>query len=229
MKRYSLVALTLAGLCWAAGNQTVYINGQKAAHPLLMQDGRAYVCVEDLKAAGAQVTPLADGLALRFKPDSGGTSQVQAVEGRTGEWLFNGIWRWKTGKVNLIHKPFSGNPGLPGWGVEVEIRNGSTREVSLFQTGVQLPTLALENGTVLKADEGDWQQVSFRNLLPGASVTHQLKFYFPNETTEDKVRPCQRLVIPIDAKFGLLRDTGLRYTAPAPALRVNLVQENQSK
>jgi len=222
MKR-ALLACTVVGLAWAAAPR-LFLNGQPAANGLLQHAGKSWVCVDDLKGAGAQVTQTTKGLSVRFQPESGGTQQIAAVEGRQGEWLFNGVWRLRCEKAVLIRKPFSGDPGTPGWGLEVEVRNGATKEVSLAQTGVQLPTLALSNGTVLKADEGDWQQISFRALLPGATVKHQLKFYFPHGTPDSAADRGQRLVVPIDPKFGLLRDTGLRYSAPAPSLRINLAQ-----
>ncbi|MFN8609744.1 MAG: hypothetical protein U0931_19550 [Vulcanimicrobiota bacterium] len=219
MRRASfLLALTLG--CWAAG-QRLFINGKPAANGLLQHQGKAWVCLDDLKAGGAQVSQTSEGLTIRFRPEEGGAQQITAVEGRSGEWLFNGIWRLQAGRPALIRKPFSGEPGTPGWGIELEIRNGATKEVSLQQTGVQLPTLALRHGTVLKADEGDWQQVCFRTLLPGATVKHQVKFYFPHGTPDSAAEPGQRLVVPIDTNFGLLRDTGLRYSAPAPSFRVS--------
>ena len=222
MKR-TLLACSLFGLAWAAGPR-LFLNGRAASNGLLQHAGKNWVCVDDLQAAGAHVTRTAEGLSVRFLPESGGAQQIPAVEGRQGEWLFNGIWRLRCGTAVSIRKPYSGEPGTPGWGLEIEVRNGATKEVSLAQTGVQLPTLAMANGTVLKADEGDWQQISFRALLPGASVKHQLKFYFPHGTPDTAAAPAQRLVVAIDPKFGLLRDTGLRYTAPAPSLRVNLGQ-----
>lgn len=133
--------------------------------------------------------------------------------------VFNGIWRLKAGAVSACERPFSDH--IPGWSLEIEVRNGSAKEVSLQSSGVALPTLALSEGTVLKADEGDWQLICFRNLLPGASVTHTLKFYFPHGTKPAQVKPAERLVINADAKSGLLRDTGLHYTA-GPAFRVTL-------
>ena len=218
MKR-SLLLLALTLGCWGAG-QRLFINGKPAA--LLQHQGKTWVCVDDLKAGGAQVTQTSEGIAIKFRPEEGGAQQITAVEGRRGEWLFNGIWRLQAGAPALIRKPFSGEPGTPGWGIEIEVRNGATKEVSLQQTGAQLPTLALASGTVLKADEGDWQQICFRALLPGATVKHQLKFYFPHGTPDSAAEPGQRLVIPIDTHFGLLKDTGLRYSAPAPSLRISL-------
>lgn len=221
--RRTVLMLGLIGIAWAATPQ-LFLNGRPAANGLLQHGGKSWVCLDDLKAAGARVSQTAEGLSVRFQPESGGAQQIAAVEGRPGEWLFNGIWRLRCEKPTLIRKPFSGEPGTPGWGLDIEVRNGATKEVSLAQTGVQLPTLALSNGTVLKADEGDWQLISFRALLPGASVKHRLKFYFPHGTPDAAAEPGQRLVLPIDAKFGLLRDTGLRYTAPAPSMRINLAQ-----
>ena len=211
MRKFWLL-IVLAAVAWAAG-QPLLINGRPAAHGLLQHQGKSWVCLDDLKAAGAQVT----ANSIRFQAE-GGAQQVAAVEGQANEWLFNGLWRLKSATPSLIRKPYSGEPGTPGWGIEVEFRNGANKEVSLQQTGVQLPTLALANGTVLKADEGDWQLISFRALLPGATVKHQLKFYAPHGSAE--VDKAQRLVVPIDPKFGLLRDTGLRYTVPAPNFRI---------
>lgn len=216
MRKLALLALPLCA--WAAGQQ-LWINGRPASHGLLQHQGKSWVCLDDLKSAGAQVTSQGDGLSIRFQAE-GGAQQIAAVEGKPNEWLFNGVWRLQSALPIAIRKPYSGEPGTPGWGLEVEIRNGAKKEVSLHQTGVQLPTLALANGTVLKADEGDWQLICFRALLPGATVKHQLKFYFPHATSDSAVEKAQRLVVPIDPKFGLLRDTGLGYSVPAPSFRI---------
>lgn len=221
--RVILIAAGLLGafaLVAVAQGTRVFINGKPATRPPIVQNGQTYVTVSDLKAAGAQVTVTAGQIAIRFRPDAGGAYQIAGVEGTLGEWLFNGIWRMRVGTVAPIEQPFSS--GTPGWGVTVEIRNGAEKEVSMFNTGVQVPTLALANGTVLKADEGDWQQVHFRSMLPGASVTHQVKFFFPPGTTRSQAKPAVRLIIPIDVKFGLLRDTGMNYSVGAPAFRVTL-------
>ena len=216
MRKALLVLLLVAA---AGAGQKLLLNGRPAAHGLLQQGGKSWVCVDDLKTAGAQVTTTSEGLSIRFQAE-GGAQQISAVEGKAGDWLFNGLWRLQSGSPSLIRKPYSGDPGTPGWGLEVEFRNGATKEISLAQTGVGLPTLALSNGTVLKADEGDWQLISFRPLLPGATVKHQLKFYHPHGTPDSAVDKGVRLVVPIDPKFGLLRDTGLRYTVPNPSFRI---------
>lgn len=200
MKRALWLLLPL--VAWAAGPRLT-INGRPAANGLLQHQGKSWVCLDDLKAAGARV----EGNSIRFQAE-GGANQIAALEGKTGEWLFNGIWRLQTAPAVAIQTPH------PGWGLDIEFRNGAKKEVTLHQTGVQLPTLALADGTVLKADEGDWQLICFRPLLPGAAVKHQLKFYTTTGTP-------QRLILPVDPKFGLLRDTGLRYTAPAPSFRID--------
>ncbi len=214
-----LLILAAIPLCaWAAG-QKLWINGRPSPNGLLQHQGKSWVCLDDLKSSGAQVSTSPDGLSIRFQAE-GGAQQVAAVEGKAGEWLFNGLWRLRAAPATLVRKPYSGEPGTPGWGIELEVRNGAKREISLHQTGVQLPTLALSNGTVLKADEGDWQLVSFRALLPGAAIKHQLKFYFPHATPDSAVEQAQHLVVPIDPRFGLLRDSGLRYSVPAPSFRI---------
>ena len=220
MRKWMLLAI-LGGAVWAAG-PSLWINGRPAPNGLLVHQGKSWVCVDDLKSAGAQVTTNQDGLSIRFQAE-GGAQQVSAVEGKADEWLFNGLWRLQSGLPTTIRKPYSGDPGTPGWGPEIEFRNGAKKEVSLAQTGVQLPTLALANGTVLKADEGDWQLIAFRSMLPGASVKHQLKFYFPHGTADSAIEKARRLVVPIDPKFGLLRDTGLRYSVPAPSFRIGFI------
>ena len=221
LRRFSIITALVSLLAVGALAQgaRIMINGKPAAHAPVVQNGETYVSLSDLKAAGAQVTVSGGQTSIRFRPDSGGAYQVAAVEGTRGEWLFNGIWRLKAGAVSACERPFSDH--IPGWAVEIEVRNGSTKEVALHNTGVQLPTLALSDGTVLKADEGDWQLICFRQMLPGASVTHTLKFYFPHGTTSSQVKPAERLVVNADTKFGLLRDTGLHYTA-GPAFRVSL-------
>lgn len=195
------------------------INGKASVTAPIRQNGEVYVPLSALKAAGAQVTTSENKLSIRFLPYEGGSNQADAVEGNANEWLFNGIWRVRAIKVEPMTDPFDGNK--PGYAVTLEVRNGAKKAVSMFATGAQMPQLVDVDGTALKVDEGAWQtRAQMKELLPGGSLTATIPFYYPHGTPKESVREPEKLVLLIDTKSGLLRDTGLKYATPSPAFRI---------
>jgi len=99
------------------------------------------------------------------KPIAGGANQKASVEGCTRQTLFDGVWRLRVEDVQSAHRPFSGDPGTPGYAVRVQIRNGSHRTLSLANsgisgngTGVELVTV---DGNTLDLDVGDFRKRYF--------------------------------------------------------------------
>jgi len=157
-------------------------------------------------------------------PVAGGAQQVTATEGKTGQWLFNGIWRVCVLKVAAIRHPLEAE--RPGVGVLVEFRNGSKKTLTLHRTGVEgKPVLMDSDGNAPTLDENDWQiGAYFKDLIPAQSVRHEIKFYYPAGATAESLQSAlpEKLILLMDPKNGLLRDTGLKYSVKDPSFRIFL-------
>jgi len=102
MNRLKLISLpTLLGLVLALpalADETLTMNGKTASTTVRTVNGSAYVKIADVaKALGMVVVKRPGGYALTR---SGGANQVQAVtEGKTGDVLFDGWWRFQVRSV----------------------------------------------------------------------------------------------------------------------------------
>jgi hypothetical protein len=200
------------------------VNGQPSAKPALTIGGETYIPLSALSKVGVQASRSGGALHLHIGSVEGGANQLAGVEGKAGAWLFDSVWRLQAGKPEPLRKPFSGDPGTPGWGVGLEIRNGSKASVSLAGMGVGVPTLALADGSILRADEGDWQEICFTEVLPGAALKHVVKFWFAYGTTDAQVLAAQRLIVPVETDPKKLSQgyKGVRYSTPDATFRVDL-------
>lgn len=215
----TLGSVAFCAIALAAGSMTLVINGKPAKLVPITHEGETYISLTELRRAGAQITQSGETMSIAFIPYQGGTQQVDALEGTTGEWIFNGIWRLR---VNGATPIFDEGSNRPGWSIDAEIRNGSNKTVSMGQTGVSQEVLLFDvDGKRLSLDVGDFQvQMYFVELPPGGAIKHQLKFYYPSHTPRDAARPVSKLLLQVDTKSGLLRDTGLKYNVAAPNMRI---------
>jgi hypothetical protein len=99
---FAALALALAlnaSPAWAG--DTLIINGKTASTDVRIIGGSAYVKLADVaKALGMVVTKRADGTYEIAK--AGGTNQVQgAVQGKVGDVLFDGRWRFQVLGVQM--------------------------------------------------------------------------------------------------------------------------------
>lgn len=98
--RVSLLALTLALNAFPAlAGDTLVINGKTASTDIRHIGGSVYVKLEDVaKALGMVVSKRADGKYELTK--AGGANQVQGVvQGKIGDMLFDGRWRFQVASV----------------------------------------------------------------------------------------------------------------------------------
>src|ERR1700682_1293476 len=112
-------------------------------------------------------------------PAPGGATQRQAVEGCLNQWLFDGIWRFRVTKVEAI------NPDnlRPGYGVAVEVRNGSHATLTPVFAGAdaQAIQLQLDDGNTLDAKTTTAaaliaQKITYKELIQAAGVAVELQF-----------------------------------------------------
>ncbi len=215
--------LLFLGLPW-----TLLVNGKASSVAPIEQNGQLYIPLSALKAAGAQVSVQGHDARVQFLPYQGGANQVEGVEGLANTWLNNGVWRVRVLKVEPTTDPF--DPQKPGYNVTLEARNASAKTASLFQTGVEFPQLFDADESVLKVDESAWQtRLQMKDLLQGSGLTATIPFYYPHGTAAEAVKAPLKLVLPISAGSGLLRDTGLKYAVKSPTFRIWLQPQKQAE
>jgi hypothetical protein len=228
MKKLVLVGFALLGLALAADTTLkLTINGKASSSPAIVVAGKTYLPLEALEKAGLKVVRSNGALAVTLPgaaPTAGGANERVSLEGCLGEQLFNGVWRIKASKLERANK----DADVPGWGVMLEVRNGSKATIMPVDAGFD-PTgqgiqLAFDDATTIPVDPLEVQKLTFASLPPGGAVTQQLKFYYPFGTKEDAVKTPIKFLLEINPK-GIGDSTkakGVMFTVPNPSLRVRL-------
>ncbi len=228
-------ALSLSTAVAAAANYSIIVNGQVVGKPAVVLNGETYVPLSALKLLGITGTVKGNSLSLTLKgtaagglPASGGANQITALEGCLNETLFNGIWRMKVVSVKPISTPDAGRPDLPGWVVELEMRNGAPTTTSLMDTGFgaasggSQPALVLADGTTLKLEDSDFLEPWSKPVLQGGVLTFPLRFSYPSGTTDAQARNQRPSKFILQIKGQLPSYLGIKYSVPDPSLRVRL-------
>ena len=161
------------------------------------------------------------------KVTSGGSYQRAALEGCMNEWLFNGIWRVKLTKV----EPIKSTPDVAGnfnsgWGVTVQVRNGTSVDFVPVSTGLGHLTVVSADGDT--TDVGltttgtlDAQKLEYHDFPPSAQFTHQLTFWYPYGTAAADIKKPVKFIMAFDANSR--KDaSGPHFTTSNPSMRVNL-------
>lgn len=197
------------------------VNGRSSSTPAVVIDGRTYVPVEALRAAGVTVTQAGGRVTVTVPaPATGGANQTAALEGCVGDTLFNGVWRARVTNVSSV----SGPDGQRGYGITLEFRNGTTQQRDLAGTGAageayELTNfqLALRDGSTLTPSGSilDLQAIATRPVPQGAPHVFRLQ-YFPPAGASGALTDADRLVVAI-ARAG-----NAPYSVPNPSLRVRL-------
>lgn len=226
MKKLVIGILILSSLSVLAASVTLKlsINGVTSSTPAIVQNGKTYIPLEALQKAGVKATVSKTEIKLELPGFNGGANQRASLEGCLGETLFNGVWRVKTIKLEPIKK----DNGNPGWGLLLEVKNGSKATIMPIDAGFdgtgQGIQLAFADASTLNVDAQEVQKLTFASLPAGGSVTQQLKFYYPFGTLEETVKPPTKFLLEIDPK-GIGDSTkakGVAFDVPNPSLRVRL-------
>lgn len=181
-KAWWLLVVVGVALVATAGLQRfrIFINGTETSE-VLYQGGKTYVAVSALRSAGAEVNTDGNRVLIRFDPPAG-REQVDAIEGKRGEWIHNGTWRVRVTEVSSITNPFYGRG--PGYMVTLEMRNLTNRTVSPFATGMDKFLLVDTKGNILSPTSRSIDRY-YQNLPPAASLTLKIEFGDPeNQLTE---------------------------------------------
>ena len=206
----SALALTAAvGTAWAAGGGKLIYNGKVASTDVRTIGGTPYVKLSDMASAmGLDVVRRGDGYELTKK---GGANQVDGLQGKIGDTLFNGEWRFTvlgastpesyTVKIPSVRGDLRGTANItndestgivrpaPGYKLVViscRMSNGQKSQ----QTFWVAPTRGVK--TALADTEGEshppfgfdmeGSQNQSKPLVPGASSGFTLLFVVPEAT-----------------------------------------------
>lgn len=215
-----IVAIAVIGAVVAlaigqAASFALNINGKAVAGKTMVSKGETYVPLSALKAAGVTATVKAGTLHLGLNGD-GGANQVKALEGGVGDWLFNGIWRFKVVSVS------PNDDGRPGWKVEVELRNGTKLDaIQLGGTGFESLMLVMADGNAIKPY--NITDID-RPISQGATAGVALVFY-DDEGNGRKPEKLILRIVPDEGTRNFLKNQGVAYTVGDPSFRINLKKE----
>lgn len=231
MRAWTLGLLALATLTLAANQQIgIVLDGKTLPDRALVVDGRTYVPVTALKGLGVTATLRGSTLTLSrtATPQTtapGGANQITALEGCVGQTFFNGVWRVRVASVAKIRIPDAGGPDIPGFAVNLEVRNGTSKSLSLMSAGFGADpfnrfVLVLPDGNNLKLDENDLLRVWSRELLPGGVMTFALRYAHARGVPYDTAPRPNKFVMNVDPKVP--EYVGVKFPMSDPSLRVRL-------
>ncbi|CAM3832516.1 hypothetical protein [Deinococcus frigens] len=234
MPQRTLLAFLALATCSMAAAQSysLVVNGQPAPVKAIVVNGQTYVPLSALKKLGIpsslKGTTLTLGTGAAPSTSPGGSNQRASLEGCIGETLFNGVWRLTTQKVERIGP----NVGLgPGWGVTIELRNGTTTKANLHDTGLESIELVGADGNTFSFEERAAEEaLIYKDVTQAGGVTYQLKFHVEDaRAVAANIPAATKLVISLNPQkmtAGYLREAKVTYTTPTPSFRVRLNCQN---
>jgi hypothetical protein len=168
----------------------VKIEGKLATNDVIVRGGKTYVPLADVaKALGLTVQKTATGYDL---VKAGGANQVEGVNGKIGEELFNGRYRFKVVSITRTdsYKPqFSGStyditPSSPSnevVAVVCRIKNGTTESQTIDLLMGEHTALTDMSEQAYECSKGASVDVINRGpkLIPGSAVDFALIFEVP--------------------------------------------------
>lgn len=212
------LALLLGGAQAAGTSYSIIVNGQMAPAPAIVVGGQTYVPLSALKLLGIgsslKGNTLTLGGAAAPSTSPGGANQKASLEGCLGETLFNGVWRMT---VNSF-KPGFEYGTHPGYVLNLDWKNGTSRSIDALNTGLKEFTLVLADGTTLTSD--NLQQLKYRKLPQAAGTTFNIPFY-ADDALPSLAQP-SKLLVEIDPSIAAATSSGVTYTTPTPSFRVRL-------
>lgn len=227
MRNIPFLVLLYGSFAVAAG-PTISVNGQPHSPAAQVIGGQTFIPISVLNSLGVpyqlQGNRLLIGSAASAASSPGGANQRTSLSGCQGEWLFNGVWRVKVGSLRPIQK----DGDTPGWGVDIEVRNGTKTTMNLPDAGWggngQGVNLVFADGNSLAVDPYDVQKLTYHSFPQASSFNHQLKFYAPEGMSAINLKSPSKLLIEIDPKgIGFsIKQSGVAFTTPTPSFRIDL-------
>lgn len=200
-----LIVVGCAGLAFAQGTlKKLMLNGKVASTRVRLIDGTAYVPVADVaQALGQPVHATPEGYDIS---PAGGANQVQGLQGKMGDMLFDGTWRFQVNRVTEADKyqerytatnPLEQKPGdnQKMILVDITVKNGANEKKFLLMRDIpeNLTALAGADGSSVKVTTydmrtgsgkhfgggGDWD--STPDMLPGSQAKLTAIFLAPKD------------------------------------------------
>lgn len=194
MKRHLIFAgivVAAASAAWALqSGMKLYVGGKLASSGVIERNGVAYVPLKDVASAmGLGLTKTARGYEMSAP---GGANQVEGLNGKVGEVLFNGYFRMQVTEVIRAKEytnRFSGdNQKITGYpeGNDLvvlicRIKNGTKEKLTVFLPGGDYMALTDDQGRSYGPRTGLSIDCPSRgaDLLPGAAVDFALTYDVP--------------------------------------------------
>jgi len=212
---------------------SLVVNGQVVTGKAIVVKGETFVPLSALKllgvrasTAGTTLTLAAGSAASAGSSTVGGANQRSATEGCQGETLFNGLWRARVVSVEPIVRSETG--GTPGWGVTLEFRNGTQKDISpkisfdAFGKGIYLIG---PDGQSAGDISGDGFYSTFdKRVPPGGLVRGVARFWAGNDQTSwpaFQARKPAKLILSVLSTV-LATNELLAYNTPNPTFRIDL-------
>ncbi|EYB67236.1 hypothetical protein DEIPH_ctg046orf0034 [Deinococcus phoenicis] len=223
----ALLALALPTLA-AAQSYSLVVNGQVAPAQAIVVKGQTYVPLSALQLLGIpsslKGTTLTLGTGTPPATTPGGANQRTALEGCIGETLFNGVWRLTVRKVERIGAEAGHGPG---WGVTIELRNGTATKTNLQDTGLEaIELVGADGNTFFFQERAAEEPLIYNTVTQAGGITYQLKFHVQDyRAPASSVPAAAKLVITLNPQkmtAGYLKEGHVAYTTPAPSFRVRL-------
>jgi hypothetical protein len=144
----------------AQAGKALIINGQVASHDVRVIEGRPYVPVADVaKALGQTVVMRAGGYEITT---AGGANQVQGLQGKVGDTLFDGKWRFQVLAVEPVDS--------------YTLRNKVTTDYAVYRNLAEL------TDNVFQPKAGQQLIVARCRLKNGLKNQSQALWWFNNDT-----------------------------------------------
>jgi len=171
----------------------------------------------------ATIAGAAEG--AKHKQPEGGAMQRTSLEGCMNQWLFNGVWRLRADSVAPVNVF-----GRPGFAVNVEARNGTTKTLQPGLSGIQGAgqgvTLVLDSGDELPVDAGAFQNdFGYKPVVQGGTIKSKLQFLAPNGTDLSAKKPV-KMIVQFDQKN--VGFPPVRYSVKNPSMRIKLTCDKAS-
>jgi hypothetical protein len=238
MKKMALLGFAFLGLAFAADTTLkLTVNGKASSIPAIVVAGKTYLPLDALERAGLKVVRSNGALAVTLPgsgsqasttpasttPASGGSNEKASLEGCIGEQLFNGVWRIKVTKLERIARDIR-----LGWGLSLELRNGSKVTTSPAETGVESfgseIQLAFADAGTIVLEPYDAQKLTYAKIPVGAAVVMTLPYFYPFDTKEEDIKTPVKFLFQIDpSKMDKnTRSSGVAYSVANPSFRIKL-------
>lgn len=178
----------------------LFINGKQAADAAIVHNGKTYVSLDALAAAGASVGKDANKVTVRFTPIVGGANQADALEGGLNEWLANGVFRMRVTDIKAWD-----DGTFAGWEVTVEVGNTTKQNLWLADVGVVLDLMLFDSKNNKLGPSTEFMDFSngilFTNLPPGGTVKKTGRYMYPLEIKGDARGGPGKFLIQVDKSF----------------------------